>query len=266
MLPETCYQPLIPVMDMMIGQVVLASGGMRDLYQPVESKLTLSSRPQDVAQAIHCQTGCRTFYLADIDSFAGAEPNWEVYRNLLTAGFRLWIDADWWRTDNQENLKQHFQPTDQVKLIISSETIRCWEDLKRIEEVAALGIEPVMSIDQCGGKAISRGDQLTDTPVTEWVHRACGLGVDQVILIDLLRIGTGCGFESDDAYCCLLRELIQEYPHLKLTTGGGIRNAEDAKRLLESGCESVLCATAIHDCRFTPDDVDRLIQVRSMHV
>ena len=87
--------PIIPVLDLMIGQIVLAQGGKRDDYLPVNSKLTRSSQPLDVARAIYHQTGCRTFYLADIDSFAGAEPNWKVYQQLLEADFGLWIDANW---------------------------------------------------------------------------------------------------------------------------------------------------------------------------
>ena len=79
--------PVIPVLDLMIGQIVLASGGVRDEYRPVSSKLTRSSEPLDVAKAMFYQTGCDCLYLADIDSFAGAEPNWRVYNQLLEAGF-----------------------------------------------------------------------------------------------------------------------------------------------------------------------------------
>ena len=61
---------VIPVLDLMIGQVVLAQGGSRDEYRPVHSRLTGSSQPLDVAQAIFNQTGCNWLYVADIDSFA----------------------------------------------------------------------------------------------------------------------------------------------------------------------------------------------------
>ena len=74
---------VIPVLDLMIGQIVLAQSGNRDEYRPVHSRLTGSSQPSDVAQAIFNQTGCNQLYLADIDSFAGAAPNWRVYQELL---------------------------------------------------------------------------------------------------------------------------------------------------------------------------------------
>ena len=43
-----------------------------------------------------------------------------------------------------------------------------------------------------------------------------------------------------------------------LVSGGGIRDAADAQCLLNAGCQHVLVASAIHDCRFTPDDVAKL--------
>jgi len=76
---------VIPVLDLMIGQVVLAQGGNRDEYRPVHSRLTGSSQPLDVAQAIFNQTGCNWLYVADIDSFAGAAPNWQVYQQFSDA-------------------------------------------------------------------------------------------------------------------------------------------------------------------------------------
>jgi len=85
--------PIIPVLDLMIGQIVLAEGGNRDQYRPVDTKLTRSPQPLDVARAMFQQTGCDWVCLADIDSFSGAAPAWHVYGQLLEAGFGVWVDA-----------------------------------------------------------------------------------------------------------------------------------------------------------------------------
>ena len=86
---------IIPVIDLMIGQVVLARDGNREQYQPIHTKLTHQSDPVAVARALFGQTGCDCLYVADLDSFEGAKPNWKIYRQLLELGFQLWVDADW---------------------------------------------------------------------------------------------------------------------------------------------------------------------------
>ena len=99
--------PVIPVIDLMISQVVLAARGDRETYRPVHTKLTHSSQPIEVAKAIFNQTGCDVLYLADIDSFNGAHPNWKVYNELVNAGFGLWLDANWvsWRSIQKDHRK-----------------------------------------------------------------------------------------------------------------------------------------------------------------
>ena len=85
----------------MIGQIVLAEGGNRDQYRPVDTKLTRSPQPLDVARAMFQQTGCDWVCLADIDSFSGAAPAWHVYGQLLEAGFGVWVDANWLKEGRQ---------------------------------------------------------------------------------------------------------------------------------------------------------------------
>ena len=87
--------PIVPVLDLMIGQIVLAKAGDRESYRPVHSRLIASSDPVEVAMAMQSQTSCRQFYLADIDTFEGAAPNWTVYQRLAEKGLQLWVDADW---------------------------------------------------------------------------------------------------------------------------------------------------------------------------
>src|SRR5262249_24474258 len=84
---------IIPVLDLKAGHVVRARAGRREEYQPIRSRITASSRPLEVAQAIRERLGREEFYVADLDAIAGAPPALTAYAALRALGFRLWVDA-----------------------------------------------------------------------------------------------------------------------------------------------------------------------------
>ena len=188
--------PVIPVLDLMIGQVVWAKGGNRGNYAPVHSSLTASAQPVDVAKAIFNQTGCDCLYVANIDSFAGATPVSDVYQELTEAGFSLLIDADWMsslhcdqRVDQILSLAQNSD----VRLVFSSETMSSWNEFSIVEGLVKNGLKPIYSMDIRGGKVIAKSDELTSTTPIEMIRRAQEVGVDTIILLDLHSVGTGNG-------------------------------------------------------------------------
>ncbi|OYW33222.1 MAG: hypothetical protein B7Z51_01785, partial [Methyloversatilis sp. 12-65-5] len=65
---------IIPVIDLMNGQVVHARRGDRQAYQPLQSSLVDGCDPHDVAQALIEATGARQVYVADIDAIRGPRP------------------------------------------------------------------------------------------------------------------------------------------------------------------------------------------------
>ena len=84
---------VIPVLDLMSGQVVRGIGGRRSEYRPVVSKLTASTDPIAVAAAFRDQFGLTDLYLADLDAIAGQAPALATYRGIRDLGCRLWVDA-----------------------------------------------------------------------------------------------------------------------------------------------------------------------------
>lgn len=255
--------PIVPVIDLMIGQVVLAVAGNRDSYLPVHSKLTRSSDPLDVAKAIYGQTGCTEFYMADIDTFAGAAPNWTAYQRIADQGFQLWVDADWSgsRADQLIALAETLGCDGCITPIVSSETLQQRSDLERLEKLRASGLSPIFSIDLRAGELISKGatsaeSDLKGTTVTDLAEMAIQRGVEHLILIDVASVGS----ESGPSHLDLIREIRNYAPDVELTSGGGIRTAEDAQAMLAAGCQHVLVASAIHACQFTPDDVTGLFK------
>ena len=84
---------VIPVLDLLNGVVVRGVGGRRDEYRPVQSVLTSSVLPRDVAQAFQKRLGLTTLYVADLDALLHQQPNADVCQQLASDGFELWIDA-----------------------------------------------------------------------------------------------------------------------------------------------------------------------------
>lgn len=254
--------PVIPVLDLMIGQVVWAKGGHRGSYSPVCCPLTHSSNPVDVARAVYNQTGCDCLYVANIDSFAGGSPVSEIYDELVKAGFSLWIDADWMGSLNcdkrTEQILKLAQQAD-IRLIFSSETMSSLDELSIISGLVRNGVKPIFSLDMRGGEVISKSKELTSSQKPmDMISAAWNAGIRDMILLDLESVGTYAGVSTE----AIVQTAIAAYPEARLISGGGIRDQADAQRLLSAGCEHVLIASAIFDCRYTPDDVANLTPFR----
>ena len=257
---------IIPVIDLMIGQVVWAKGGNRDAYRPLQSRLTNSSNPLDVAQAIFAQTGCDWLYIADIDSFAGANPAWSVFETLTEAGFKLMIDANWPLEDRINQAIDKLAGTDNIKLIVSTETLSSIEQFKLFTRMTDAGIVPVFSLDMKGADVIAHGSEIADATPLELVHQAWQAGVRHMIQLDLTTVGLHAnddGSASSDGHhqherLMLLSEIANELPEMCLISGGGMRNHADCQEMLSSGCQHVLAASAIYNGKLTPDEIAEL--------
>lgn len=253
--------PVIPVLDLMIGQIVLAQGGNRDRYLPVESRLIKSSDPVAVARAMFQQTGCDCLYLADIDSFSGAMPNWNVYRDLLETGFGLWVDADWLSGDRYLQIADRIERPERFKVIVSSETMQTDDQFEVFDRLLQLGMQTVFSLDKKGEHVIVRPTSSLDDDPLALIEKAWDAGVRDLIVLDLSLVGT---LGADDRKRhrtetqAMIEKINQCYSGATIISGGGVATANDVQMWLDAGCDHVLVASAIHDCRLTPDEIDGL--------
>lgn len=264
---------VIPVMDLMIGQVVWAKGGNRDAYRPLSSRLTNESAPLTVARAIFGQTGCDWIYLADIDSFAGARPSWDVFERLNNAGFKLLVDANWLLEDRLDQAIDRWAGSKQIKLIISTETLHSIDQFDQFKRMIAAGLSPVFSLDMRGSAVIAQDPRIKKQTPLELVDRAWNSGVRQMIHLDLSTVGLGasdCQVASEgnphdprDARLSLINAIANQFPEMTLISGGGARNDRDCQQLLSAGCQHVLVASAIYDGKLTPDDIADLLPYAS---
>ncbi len=249
---------VIPVLDLMIGQIVLARGGHRDQYTPIHTKLTTNSEPIAVARAMFGQTGCTCLYLADLDCYEGAKPNRRVYKELLQAGFNLWVDADWLSHDRLDILDEEFA-TYSIRPIVSTEAMSNEAQFERLGKLVEKAGRPIFSIDAKGESIVTRSEAIAAFSPVELAKRAADHGVESMIYLNLESVGTDRGVQPTIE---TINQIKTELPGVNLISGGGVRAIDDAIELLEAGCHHVLVASAIHDCKFMPDDVTALNERR----
>src|SRR5258708_7000435 len=84
---------ILPVLDLMQGQIVRGIAGRRDTYRPIVSRLTDSTDPLAVARAFRSHFGFTELSLADLDAILHSQPAFAVYNRLHQDDFQLWIDA-----------------------------------------------------------------------------------------------------------------------------------------------------------------------------
>ena len=240
--------PILPVLDLMQGQIVRGVAGRREEYRPIVSKLTTSAEPSAVAQAFRSQFGFREFYLADLDAIQNGPPALAVYRQLQDECFRLWIDAGL-RTANDATLAALID-ANAAGIIVGLESVAGPDELQRI--VQRVGAERVVfSLDLKANLPLGRTDLWqTDDPWLMAEQAITTLGIRRLIVLDLARVGVGAGIGTEELCACLKKS----YPHVEVTAGGGVRGIDDVRRLEANGVDYVLVASALHDGRITPID------------
>src|SRR3954464_12378669 len=91
---------VIPVVDLMHGQVVRGVRGERQAYRPIVSRLAAGSAPCDIARALRAaapppEGHDPLLYVADLDAIQGGPAQVSVLQALLRdqPDLGLWVDA-----------------------------------------------------------------------------------------------------------------------------------------------------------------------------
>ncbi|MBM3995702.1 MAG: hisA/hisF family protein [Planctomycetes bacterium] len=239
-------QPILPVLDVMNGQVVRGIAGRRDEYRPLVSALTGSTKPLDVALAFRKHFGFDECYLADLDAIMHQRPAFDIYRELTAAGFQLWIDAGL-HTSRDDTLVRLMEMRT-AAIIIGLESVDGPDELRAIVDRAGAA-NIVFSLDLKAGKPLSTASQWGNDDPWQIALHALDFGVRRLIVLDLARVGVGEGVGTDE----LCVRLNQTHPKVQLIAGGGVRGIEDVTHLVQCGVDRVLVASALHDGRILPD-------------
>lgn len=239
---------VIPVLDVMHGEVVRGIGGRRHEYQPIVSRLTASTRPLDVADALASHFGCREIYIADLDAILGSEPAWSLYGALREHLFRLWVDAGVRRLTHACQLADSGIDS----IVVGLETVEGPDELAEI--IRAFGERIVFSLDLRQGEPLGERDAWQGLDAEGIAAQAVRVGVRRLLVLDLAQVGCGRGTGTRE----LCARLCAEHPSVSISAGGGVRHRGDLEDLRDCGLQAVLAASALHDGRLTRADLDRL--------
>lgn len=228
---------IIPVIDLKDGLAVHAVKGERHAYQPVKSALVENADPLALANAFREKLGLVEAYIADLDAILYQRAQDEALARLAqNSQMNLMVDAGIHSAHGVSKLL-----TSGVdKVIIGSETMTSWDELREIR-TSIPEERLVFSLDMRAGEILSRCPEISALSPLEAIQLLYESGWQEMILLDLARVGTQTGIDSS-----LVAAVRQKYPELKLLVGGGIRNYGELLNLKNSGVNGVLVGTILH--------------------
>lgn len=225
---------LVPVLDLMHGQVVRAQRGDRQAYRPIVSQLAAGSAPVELSRALCAHTGAAQLYIADLDALRGGAVQLGVLREILQAlpTIELWLDAGFADAAAAAALAAALGPSAaRVRPVFASESLRSAAALRSL---GAAGGDGLLSLDRRDGRRLDAAG-CWDAP-QHWPRR--------VIVMTLERVGADSGPDLDT-----LREVQARSPQTLLIGAGGIRDEGDLQRAAAAGAHAWLVASALHDGR-----------------
>jgi uncharacterized protein related to proFAR isomerase len=236
MAPPIHPTQIIPVLDLMRGQVVRGVRGDRQAYQPIVSRLADGSAPRDIARgllAVAPPAAGRqpVLYVADLDAIQGGPAQAAVLAELLAAepGLCIWLDAGFSEPAAVRALRSALGPAAaRVRPVYGSESLASAAALTEL----ARDPHAILSLD-------SRLAQPLD-PSGSWKRPDAWPGT--VIVMTLDRVGAGSG--PDLSTFTRLRAMA---PDRIWIGAGGVRNWQDLRAAAAEGAAGWLVASALHD-------------------
>jgi phosphoribosylformimino-5-aminoimidazole carboxamide ribotide isomerase len=233
-MPPSSPIRVIPVIDLMRGQVVRAVRGERGAYRPIESPLIAGSEPGDVARALLARRAAApagVLYVADLDAILGGPVQREALAALLAGlpGITLWLDAGFVDPASARSLLASLgAEARRVRPVYGSESLADAASLRALAHEA----EAILSLDCRLARPLDRAGC--------WEQPASWPGT--VIVMTLDRVGAAGG--PDLVTFARLRAMA---PDRVWIGAGGLRGATDLAAAASAGAEGWLVATALHD-------------------
>lgn len=230
---------VIPVIDLKGGVVVLARGGDRTAYRPIETPLAPgSSDPAAVVAGFLKVFPFETVYIADLDGIGGRGRNHDTIcaLRLEFPDVMFWVDDGSATPESVAALAR----MSNVRPVVGSETLRSAGDLASIRAEVH---DPVLSLDFKGSDF--RGPEALLHSPEFWPRT--------VIAMTLANVGSGAG---PDLVC--VRRLKADKPDAEFVAAGGVRGKADLVALKAAGAAGVLVASALHAGTIKAGDLDEI--------
>ena len=235
---------VIPVIDVLNGKVVHAVRGKRSEYQPLQSLLCESVEPLEVAKAFKT-LGFSELYVADLDAIIDCSANFQALKRIVDeTGLRLMVDAGVTAMERARILLE----SGVSKLVIGTETLRNKSFVD--EAIRVFGSDRVIvSLDLKGDRILVRQGFDGSRDPLFLLSEFKEMGVLQIIVLDLTRVGSGEGVNVD-----FLKKVLGNL-RMDVYVGGGVRNLADLIELKDLGVSGALVATALHSGKISVEEL-----------
>jgi len=225
---------VIPVIDLLGGAVVRARKGERARYRPIETPLSPTSDPVDVARGLLSLHPFATVYVADLDAIAGNAGNRDVLVRLRTA----FAHVTFWVDNGIATLSaaEAWLEARLGRLVLGSETQADAALVRRFAGDDRIALSLDFREQACQGPP-----ELLDDPSC-WPQR--------VIAMTLARVGSGAGPDLER-----LATIRDAASGRKVYAAGGARHAGDLAKLAHAGMAGALVASCLHDGCLSGEDI-----------
>jgi HisA/HisF family protein len=233
---------VIPVIDILNGEVVHAVRGKRKEYKPLHSVLTGPVELASVAKAFR-NLGFSELYVADLDAIIDCTENFQPLKGIVETGVSLMVDAGITNLERAQKLLD----IGVFKLVIGTETLRSKAFVA--EAVKRFGCGSVVVSLDLRGETVLVGEGFDgSTDAMELLREFAAMGVGHVIVLDLLRVGS-----SEGVNIAFLRKVLGL--GFEVYVGGGVRDVADLVALKKLGISGALVATALHTGKISISDL-----------
>ena len=233
---------LIPVVDLLKGQVVHAREGRRAQYRPVQSRLCKGADTETVVDALLRVHPFRSLYVADLDAIQRQGSNLDTLQRIRRRfpHLDLWVDSG---IADERGLDAWLR-ADIGRAVIGSETLLDAEFVFHARQ-RCRDLSPVLSLDFIAEEFKGPQALLAD-PARYWPER--------VLAMNLRRVGSDAGPDL-----ALIESLAAKAPDREVYAAGGVRSVEDLERAAAAGAVGALIATALHNGRLGPAALSRFM-------
>ena len=227
---------VIPVLDLMGGQVVHGRAGARDTYRPIDSPFGTAGDAVAIARGLMARAEADRLYIADLDAIQRRGEQTALCCEIAAAlpEKEIWLDAGFVAPGQVPAcLEAGLTP------VIGSESLSRMAQWATLCAAAGEGL--VLSLDFDGEGF--RGPQMLLSDQKLWPKR--------IIVMTLASVGTGAGPDL-----ARFREIEgQAAEEKELYCAGGIRGIEDLDAVAEAGACGALVATALHAESLTQKEI-----------
>jgi phosphoribosylformimino-5-aminoimidazole carboxamide ribotide isomerase len=205
-----------------------------------------SVNPLEVAKTFE-KLGFGELYVADLDAIIDCSTSFQMLKRIADeTGLKLMVDAGVTSMERARGLLE----SGVSKLVIGTETLQNKGFVGEAVRVFG-GDRVIVSLDLKGDKVLVRPGFDGSADPMGLLSEFKDIGVSQVIVLDLTRVGSGEGVNLD-----FLKRVLRNL-RMDVYVGGGVRNLADLIELKGLGVSGALVATALHSGKISVEELRR---------